>query len=161
MPCFHYQGPSVGLASRPNSMPMHWASGKASDWPPKPSPNNVLKLGDLDVPIHICQHLCHLGFAVRTGFHRKRGSRVPVSTWRSWGIPIRCHTMTVTRQHNGARTMARGGKTCGWHQPWHLHQSVCSRVTEVQCQLPHQFYHGSIDLGAPGTYTVVNTAGRL
>ena len=163
MPCLHYQGPSVGLASSPNSTPMHWVCGKAVNWSPKPSPNEALKLGDLDIPIHVCLHYCHLGFAVGTGPHRKRGSRVLISLWKSPGILIRCHTMTETGHHNTARTTAKGSKTCGWHWPQHLHlpKSMGSRVTEVQCQLPNWCHHGLIDLGAPGIHTMVDVTGSL
>ena len=67
------------------------------------------------IPIHICLHYHHLGFIAGMGPNRKRGSRVPMSTWRSPSILIRCHTMTKTRHYNVATTMAKDGKTCGWH----------------------------------------------
>ena len=44
-------------------------------------------------PIHICLHYHHLGFAIRMGPHRKRGSRMPTNAWRSLDVPIRHHTM--------------------------------------------------------------------
>ena len=98
-----------------------------------------------------------------------RGSRVPTSAWRSPGILTGCHTMTggysmtETGCHNMARTMTRGDETCGQHQPWHphLHQTVGSRVIEVQCQLPHQCHHVPADLGAPGIPTMADATGSL
>ena len=99
---------------------------------PKPFPNVALKLGDLDIPIHICLCYCHLGFTVRMGPHRKEGSRVPMSAWRRSSIFIRHHTMTETGHYNVVGTMAKGGETHGQHHPQHLHlyESMGSRVTE-------------------------------
>ena len=45
-----------------NSTPTHLCCQKAGDWSPKPSPNDALKLGDPDIPVHVCLHHHHLGF---------------------------------------------------------------------------------------------------
>ena len=136
---------------------------KAGDWLPKPSPNDMLKLGDLDIPIHIYLCQCWLGVAVMIGCHGKTGSRLPMSAWRSPGILTRCHTMTETRHHNVARIMGRFGKTCGQQQPQHLHLcwSMGLRVTEVQCQLPHWCHNGPKDLEAPCIHTMADAKGSL
>ena len=117
-------------------------------------------------PRHPCSHLpvpLPFRFCIYDGPHGKRGSRVLTSTWRSPGTLVRCHTMTETRHHNVAGTVARGSKTCGQHQHWHLHlcQSKGFRVTEFQSQLPHWCHHGLTDLGTPGIHTVANAAGSL
>ena len=85
----------------------------------------------------------HSVFAIRTGLYR-RDPRVVMNTWRSLDILIRHHTVTEARQCNVAGIVARGGKTLGLHWPHHLHlhQIMGSRVTEVQCQLPHQCHQG-------------------
>ena len=71
------------------------------------------------------------------------------------------HTMTKGGYHNMARTTARCDKTHGPHQlqHFHLHWIMALRVTEVQCQLPHQYHQGPIDLETPGICTMVNAAG--
>ena len=46
--------------------------------------------------------------------------------------------------------MTKGDETLGLPWPWHLHQTMGLRVTEVQCWLPHQCHHCLIDLEAPG-----------
>ena len=61
---------------------------------------------------------------------------------------------------NEAGIIARGNDTYG---PPHLHclclhQIVGLKVTEVQCQLPHQCHQGLIDLEVQGTPTVPNNA---
>ena len=135
------------------------ACSKTGDWSPKPSPNNALMLGDPDVSVHICLHHCHLGFAAVMGRHRKRVSRVLMSMWRSPGMLIRHHTMIMC--HGTAGTAARGGKTHWQHQPQppHLHLATVLRVTEVQCQPPHQCCCILVDLGASDTCTMGYTTG--
>ena len=60
--------------------------------------------GGLDIPLCVCLHHCHSGFAVMMGPPGKRGSRAPINTERSPGILIRCHPMTKTGHHNVAKT---------------------------------------------------------
>ena len=76
---------------------------------------------DLDIPIPIYLHFCYLGFTIRMGSYRKRGTRAPMNTWRSLGILIGCYTMTNGRYHNAAGTVARCDETHGLHWPCHLH----------------------------------------
>ena len=139
--------------------------GHQLGWQAGPNQCQCIKpVGKLEVDCpshHQMTSWSHLGFAVRMSPHRKGGSRALTNTWWSSGILVRHHTMAKTRHHNVAGTVARGGETHGLHWPQclHLHWIGGLRVTEVQCQLPHQCHHGPIDLGAPGTHTVADTAG--
>ena len=60
--------------------------------------------------------------------------------------------MNKAEHYNEAGTVARGDETYGLLHPHHFcpHQIVGLRVTEVQCQLPHQCHQGLIDLEDPG-----------
>ena len=84
-----------------------------------------------------------------------------MSTWRSLGVLAGHHT--TTGHHNTAGTMARGNETQGCHKlrHLHLHQIMCSRVTELQCQLPHWCHHIPADLGDPGIHTMADATGSL
>ena len=74
------------------------------------------------------------------------------------------HTRNEAEHYKKAEIKARGNDNYGLPHPHHLHpcQIMGLRVTEVQCQLPHQWHQGPIDLEVPGIQTAANnTAGSL
>ena len=155
------QEPSVGLASRPNLMPKHWACGKSGKWLYKPSPNDALVLEGQDIPILTHWHFCHSGLGSRTGPHWRRGFWVLTNMQRSLGVFVGCPTWTEGGHHNGAGTMARWDGAYEQHHPHHLclYQITGLRVIKVLSQLPHQFLQGLTNHWAPDLHTVVNTTG--
>ena len=70
------------------------------------------------------------------------------------------HTRNEAKHYKKAKTEARGNENYGLPHPHHLcpHWIVGSRVTKVQCQLPHQCHQGPIDLEVPGIQTAADDA---
>ena len=70
------------------------------------------------------------------------------------------HTRNETEHYKKAETKARGNENYGLPHPDHLYPCSItgSRVTEVQCQLPHQCHQGQIDLEVTGVHTMADDA---
>ena len=75
MPLSCYQEPSIGLASKPNSMPMQKDWGKAGCWSPRPSLNEALNLKDPDCWFESDQSSVSTSSSVSSRFDRSGGSR--------------------------------------------------------------------------------------
>ena len=69
-------------------------------------------------------------------------------------------TRNEAKHHTKAETEAKGSKNYGQPHLHHLYpcQIMGLKVTEVQCQLPHQCHQGLSDLEVPGIHTVANNA---
>ena len=113
---------------------------------PKPSPKPSLKdtsnqgiLATL-VPSPLFQH--HSTSIILTHPHKQPTSQSPLNDGRCPGLALNQYIRSKVRHHSEAGIEATDNEGYGWPHPAHLcsHQTMDSKVAEVQCQLLHQWH---------------------
>ena len=159
MPHSHCQELSVGLANKPNLVPILYAWVKAHGWSPKPSPKGTLNQEGLDIlaPFHLHWH--HSIFIIKTCLCDKQASQQLLNDGRFPNlVPGQC-IMNEAECHSKDRIEVRGNESYGQPHLSHLPpcQIVDSKVTKVQHQLPHQCHQGLKDLEVLDIHAMANS----